>query len=80
MLSAGVGLALFVWPTLNVMREAARMGSGPSTTKLAGVVVLADCPALLTKACVPIASHFSARAAIGLAALLGVEVMALLPP
>ena len=69
MLSVGAGLALLLVATLSVMRAGARMGSGPSTTKLAGKALFVGGVAVLIAACVPVASHVSARVAMGLAVL-----------
>ena len=62
-------MALLLVATLSVMRAGARMGSGPSTTKLAGVVLFVFCVTALIAACVPAASHVSTRVAMGLAVL-----------
>jgi hypothetical protein len=45
------------------------MGSGPSTTKLVGVVLFVGGVAVLIAACVPVANHVSVRVAMGLAVL-----------
>ena len=68
-LSVGAGLALLLVATFNVMRVGARMGSGPSTTKLGGVVLFVGGVAVLTAARVPVASHVSVRVAMGLVVL-----------
>jgi hypothetical protein len=66
MLSEGEGLLVLAVAALSVMRDGAKMGSGPSTTKLAGAALLVDVVAALTTACVPADSQVSVRAAIGL--------------
>ncbi len=78
MFSDMAGFALLVAVALSVMRAGAKMGSGPSTTKLAGEVLLVGDAAVVTVACVPAASQVSVRVAIGLAALPGAEDIAAL--
>jgi hypothetical protein len=80
MLSDVAGLALLAMATLSVMRAGAKMGSGPSISKLEGaVLLLVGDAAVVTAACVPVVSHVSVRAAIGLAELPDAEVLGVFP-
>ncbi len=56
MLKGDAGLVLLVVATLRVMRAGDKMGSGPNTSMLLGVVFAVG---VLIAACVPVTSHVS---------------------